>query len=143
MESRRIIRDMNCVSNKISRHLDNLLAKQDITHMQFATLSFIAHYTKNNKDVFQKNLEVYFDIRPSSVSSILSLMEEKQLLKRISVKNDARLRKILLTPKGEKKYNEVYAIVTSFEDRLYSLFSENEIKVFFDVLDRLYDYTEK
>ena len=81
MENRRIIRDMHCVSNKLSRQLDNLLSTQGITHMQFAILSFITRSTNDGKDVFQKNLEISFDIRPSSVSSILSLMEEKKLIK--------------------------------------------------------------
>ena len=52
MENRRIIRDMHCVSNKLSRQLDNLLSTQGITHMQFAILSFITRYTKDEKDVF-------------------------------------------------------------------------------------------
>ena len=140
MENRRIIRDMHCVSNKLSRQLDNLLSTQGITHMQFA---FITRYTKDEKDVFQKNLEASFDIRPSSVSSILSLMEEKKLIKRVSVKNDARLRKIILTTEGTKKYNDVHAKVIMFENKIKSLFSEDEIKVFFNVLDKLYDYTEE
>ena len=143
MENRRIIRDMHCVSNKLSRQLDNLLSTQGITHMQFAILSFITRYTKDGKDVFQKNLEVSFDIRPYSVSSILSLMEEKKLIKRVSVKNDARLRKIILTTEGTKKYNDVHAKVIMFENKIKSLFSEDEIKVFFNVLDKLYDYTEE
>lgn len=126
MENRRIIRDMHCVSNKLSRQLDNLLSTQGITHMQFAILSFITRYTKDGKDVFQKNLEVSFDIRPSSVSSILSL-----------------IRKIILTTEGTKKYNDVHAKVIMFENKIKSLFSEDEIKVFFNVLDKLYDYTEE
>ena len=129
MENRRIIRDMHCVSNKLSRQLDNL--------------SFITRSTNDGKDVFQKNLEISFDIRPSSVSSILSLMEEKKLIKRVSVKNDARLRKIILTKEGSKKYDDVHAKVVMFENKIKSLFSDDEIKVFFNVLDKLYDYTEE
>ena len=142
MENRRIIRDMHCVSNKLSRQLDNLLSTQGITHMQFAILSFITRSTNDGKDVFQKNLEISFDIRPS-VSSILSLMEEKKLIKRVSVKNDARLRKIILTKEGSKKYDDVHAKVIMFENKIKSLFSDDEIKVFFNVLDKLYDYTEE
>lgn len=111
--------------------------------MQFAILSFITRSTNDGKDVFQKNLEISFDIRPSSVSSILSLMEEKKLIKRVSVKNDARLRKIILTTEGNKKYNDVHAKVIMFENKIKSLFSDDEIKVFFNVLDKLYDYTEE
>ena len=129
MENRRIIRDMHCVSNKLSRQLDNLLSTQGITHMQFAILSFITRSTNDGKDVFQ--------------SSILSLMEEKKLIKRVSVKNDARLRKIILTKEGSKKYDDVHAKVVMFENKIKSLFSDDEIKVFFNVLDKLYDYTEE
>lgn len=125
MENRRIIRDMHCVSNKLSRQLDNLLSTQGITHMQFAILSFITRSTNDGKDVFQKNLEISFDIRPSSVSSILSLMEEKKLIKRVSVKNDARLRKIILTKEGSKKYDDVHAKVIMFENKIKSLFSDD------------------
>lgn len=102
MENRRIIRDMHCVSNKLSRQLDNLLSTQGITHMQFAILSFITRYTKDGKDVFQKNLEVSFDIRPSSVSSILSLMEEKKLIKEYPSKMMLALGKLYWLPKALK-----------------------------------------
>ena len=36
-----------------------------------------------------------------------------------------------------------YAKVIMFENKIKSLFSEDEIKVFFNVLDKLYDYTEE
>ena len=60
MENRRIIRDMHCVSNKLSRQLDNLLSTQGITHMHFAILSFITRYTKDEKDVFSEKFGKLF-----------------------------------------------------------------------------------
>ena len=71
------------------------------------------------------------------------LWKKKNLIKRVSVKNDARLRKIILTKEGSKKYDDVHAKVIMFENKIKSLFSDDEIKVFFNVLDKLYDYTEE
>lgn len=71
------------------------------------------------------------------------LWKKKKLIKRVSVKNDARLRKIILTKEGSKKYDDVHAKVVMFENKIKSLFSDDEIKVFFNVLDKLYDYTEE
>lgn len=143
MVTQRIIRNIHIVSNKLTRQLDNILSSQGITHMQFVVLKFILDHTKDGGEVFQKNLEYSFSIRPSSVSSILTLLEEKGFLKRVSVKNDARLRKILLTPQGEEKLKQVTAKVDAFEQELCSLFSTEERSLFFNILDILYNYPEE
>ena len=48
-----------------------------------------------------------------------------------------------MTKEGSKKYDDVHAKVIMFENKIKSLFSDDEIKVFFNVLDKLYDYTEE
>ena len=49
----------------------------------------------------------------------------------------------LYWPKKAVKYDDVHAKVVMFENKIKSLFSDDEIKVFFNVLDKLYDYTEE
>ena len=56
------------------------------------------------KDIFQKDLEKEFDLKRSSVSLLLNNMEKSDLIQRVPVAEDARLKKIILTEKAIKIY---------------------------------------
>ncbi|MET1995656.1 MarR family winged helix-turn-helix transcriptional regulator [Enterococcus faecium] len=58
--------------------------------------------TQGQRDIFQRDIETRFHIRPSSVSSVLRNMEKKDLILRESSSEDARLKRIRLTSEGEK-----------------------------------------
>ena len=45
------------------------------------------------KDIFQKDLEKEFDLKRSSVSLLLNNMEKSDLIQRVPVAEDARLKK--------------------------------------------------
>ena len=53
-----------------------------------------------DRDIYQKDIESEFAISRSTVTNILKLMEKKGYITRVSVKSDARLKKISLTDKG-------------------------------------------
>ena len=58
---------------------------------------------------FQKDIEQRFAVGRSTVTNLIQLMEKKGFVKRESVKQDARLKKVILTEKG-------IASQESFED---------------------------
>ena len=63
----------------------------------FAYLSFMVE-----EDVYQRDLEAFFRLRRSTVSSTLTTLEKKGLVYRVSVPHDARLKKIQLTERGQE-----------------------------------------
>ncbi len=132
---KKIGKNIHIVSNKIDRKMDMLMGQFDCTHSQFAVMFYILE--NNDRDVFQRDIEEEFDIRRSSVSAALSNLEEKGYIMRSSVSQDARLKKITVTPKGERLINESRKVINEFEIELTAALTDEEISVFFRVLDKL------
>ena len=57
-------------------------------------------YRNRDKEVFQRDIQEQFSIRRSTVTGILQLMEKNGLITRSSVEQDARLKKLELTPRA-------------------------------------------
>ena len=87
-------------SRLIKRILDNNSQKEYIDKVTGTHGWALGYFHRNrDKDIFQKDFEKEFDIRRSTASHILSLMEENGIITRESVPYDARLKKIVLTEK--------------------------------------------
>ena len=77
-------------------------------------IGYIAEHS--DRDVFQRDIEEDFSIRRSTVSNMISLMEQKGYIKRESVDYDARLKKLVLTPKALDIHRRVYDNIIVSED---------------------------
>ena len=69
-----------------------------MTISQLSTLSYLA--MREESDVYQRDIETFFHLRRSTVSSLLNTMERKGLIQREPVPHDARLKKLVLTDAG-------------------------------------------
>ena len=123
------------VSHMIKRCIDSLHYPYDINGKQSRLLGFIAHETAK-RDLYQKDIEEELQIRRSSVTSMLQNLEKTGMIERVSVKEDARLKKIVLTDLGHEVTQNTYHNIIAFENELDSLFDEDE-------KDRLYDYLNR
>ncbi len=87
-EIKHIGRKINILSHKIKRRIGKVSLEYGISSMQAKILGYIFHQAPK-RDIFQKTIEEEFDIRRSSVTSVLSLMEKNGLIERVSVCEDA------------------------------------------------------
>ena len=94
-------------------------------------------YTNQDKDVFQKDIEQYFSIGRSTVTNIIQLMERKGYIARESVEHDARLKKVVLTEKGIRNQEMLEDLVESLDTRLVDGITEEELSVFYSVIEKL------
>lgn len=129
-------KEVDILSNKIKRRLNNKLSKYGLTGIQFKIISFI-YFESKKRDVLQKDIEEEFYIRKSSVTSVIQLLEKNGHIKRISVCNDARCKKLILTEKGLQISLECYKDIMELEDYLAKLLSKDEIKIFTEILLKL------
>lgn len=72
---------------------------EHITGMQGWVIGYI-YENSQNRDIYQRDIESQFNIRRSTTTGILQLMEKNGLIFRQSVQSDARLKKIILTEKA-------------------------------------------
>lgn len=132
---------IHIVSNQIKRRFDGRLAQYGLTHSQHILLTYLAK--NKQRDIFQRDIEEEFDIRRSSVSSILTHLEKKGYVSRQSVDYDARLKKLTITPAGLDIVDKMYSVVVEFEKSVEKTLSEEEIASLFSTLDKLSEIANK
>lgn len=92
---------IHMLSHEMKRNqpIDKVI-KADLTIMQKHILKFILLETMH-KDLYQKDIEEEFQIRKSTVTGYVQLMEKNGYLTRESVKGDARKKRLVPTEKAE------------------------------------------
>lgn len=87
-----------CVMNQLHRLAIQQEPPPGFTISQLAAVGFL--FYQDGQEVYQRDLESFFKLRRSTVSSLLSTLEKKDILRRVPVPHDARLKKLVLTQKG-------------------------------------------
>ncbi|CEO34892.1 MarR family winged helix-turn-helix transcriptional regulator [Paraclostridium sordellii] len=131
--------DISKINHIISRKMDASVINaidDNLTISQAYVIDFISIEGKN-KEIFQKDLEREFDLKRSSVSLMLNNMEKSDLIERVPVIEDARLKKIVLTEKSKKIYEKISIAIDSIENRLSEDITQEEIEVFQIVLEKI------
>ena len=122
----------------IKRRIDRLAIEYDLTSVQFIAMDWIYHASKD-RDVYQRDLETALNVRRSTVSNVLGLLEKKNYVVRESVTADARLKKLLLTPAGIKVFKEFGDRLDIAEAEDFRIFSQEEKETLINLLERLSD----
>lgn len=93
--------ELRSVNNLIRRYFEFASHKREIdsvTGNNGWIIGYLADHSDRN--IFQKDIEEHFTITRSTASKVLTLMEQKGLIKRCAVEQDARLKRIVLTDKA-------------------------------------------
>ncbi|MEL6252217.1 MAG: MarR family transcriptional regulator [Bacteroidota bacterium] len=77
-------------------------------------------------------------MEPRSLTRMLAKLEERDYIYREPDKFDKRKVQIFLTPLGLQKKNRAKEVVIGFNKKLYNDFSEEDLDIFFHVLDSIH-----
>ncbi|MBR5223991.1 MAG: MarR family transcriptional regulator [Clostridia bacterium] len=125
------------LSNYIKRDIEKSSVSQKIDLPKGVNGWAIGYFYENReKQIFQRDFENRFSIRRSTASNILKTMEQNGFIKRVSVENDARLKRIILTDKAVKIHQDIMNDITNREERMRKGFSDNEIDAFLSMINR-------
>ena len=136
MKNKDIGQQLASLTHVITRNLQNELSSELMRISAANGYILVYLYENKQNDVFQRDLEEYFNITRSTASKVLSLMETKGLIRRGGVDGDARLKKLVITKEGEMMLEALSDSRKQMEDKLTDGFSEDE-------LDRLHDYLRR
>lgn len=144
MEKKRIGFELSHCSRLIRRYMDAQAVKSYLDEMT-GTHGWALRYFHQNcdRDIFQKDFEKKFDIRRSTASNILSLMEKNGLIMRQSVPYDARLKKIVLTQKAQDVHQQVEEAFCKMEEDIARDISDEELDAFFSILEKIKNNIER
>ena len=133
---------VHILSRQLKREMDFKLAKYGITGVQSAMIGFIYDESRK-KDVFAKDIEKNFDIRRASIAGMLQNMEKNGLIKRETVGNDARLRRIVLTTKALEIRKEVQKNIRKVEKQAIEGLTKEEVKKYVELTEKMSANLEK
>lgn len=136
--------DISKINHIISRKVDSAVINaidDNLTVSQAYVIDFISMEGKD-RDIFQKDLEKEFDLKRSSISLMLNNMEKSDLIQRVPVAEDARLKKIILTDKAIMLHKKISNAIDSVENKLCKDLTTDEIKIFYKILDKIRDNIE-
>jgi len=125
-------------SRIIRRYMDTNAVKSYVDEMTGTHGWALRYFYQNrDRDIFQRDFEKEFDIRRSTASNILSLMEKNGLILRQSVPHDARLKKITLTQKAVDIHRKVEQAFCKMEEDISRDINQTELDAFFETLGKI------
>lgn len=101
----------------------------------------LANYSE--RDIYQKDIEEELNIGSASISVLLKKLEGDEMIVRERVSHDDRLKKIRPTSAGIELKERVEQNIRSVENRLVSEISEEELNVFFRVIQKMIKNTSE
>ena len=138
MENIRIGLELRALSNTIRRYFEFSSYGTEIQRATGNNKWIIRFLAENEgQDIFQKDIENYFSVARSTVSKVLNLMEQKGMIQRLPVVQDARLKKIVLTEEAKKIQGLMREDSERMERILTKGFTEKELETLRDFLQRM------
>nr|DAP11048.1 MAG TPA: hypothetical protein [Caudoviricetes sp.] len=138
MEKMQIGLELRSLNNMIRRYFEFSSHKNEIETITGNNGWIIGYLADNaDKDIYQKDLEDHFTITRSTTSKVLSLMEQKGLIQRQAVAQDARLKKIVLTEKAWKIKEIMREDAVRMERILTNGFTKEELETLYSYLQRM------
>lgn len=130
--------EIKALSNLMRRKMWEQAGRPDcdeFTEMQGMLLGFLCR--NRDQEIFQKTLEEVFSIRRSTASRLLKNMEADGLIVRLPVSRDARLKRVVATPRAEALNEQAAARIRSFEELLLRGVSQAELDQFMATLEKI------
>ena len=110
-------------------------SNDDLTFVQSHTLRYLDEH--RDEDVFQKDFEIVLNVRRSTCTEILNVLERDGYIERNSVSNDKRLKKLVLTEKAQLLHKTISMNVERLEELLKKDISQGDLEIFFKVVDQM------
>ncbi len=96
-----------------------------------------------NEEIYQKDLERVLGLRRATVSGVLQTMEKYNLIERITDSQDTRTKKIILKKEAKMKFLQHKNELDNIEKIALKDISEDEIKVFCEIIKKMKNNIEK
>ena len=129
-------REVNKFLNRINRQINTVVSAYGITGPQAHIINFVYDRSQEST-VLQRDIEKEFEIRRSSTTNALHILEKKGLISRNGVDNDARLKQVLLTNEGVKIQKIVSKIIFDSDQALREYLTQQEFALLIKITSKL------
>lgn len=133
-DSRRLGPTLGWAAQMARCAMDARVSRYDVTPVQTHVLMYLHHH---GGQVPQRELTEFLRAKPSTVNGVLDRMEEKGLVRRSVIGEDARRRLITLTDKGREQQARFAESFLASEEAMVRGFSPEERETLLRLLDRI------
>jgi DNA-binding MarR family transcriptional regulator len=116
--------------------MNRALGKMGLTLTQFSLMAGLYWLSKKKQTVTQQQLADYANTDKMMTSKVLTVLEKKQIIKRINDPSDSRAKQLRITGKGTQTLREAYRIVEQVDALFFKTVVKDKV-VFDDLLMRL------
>jgi len=133
------------LNNQIRRLLErNAIAgnEADLTGMQYGIIGYLSEQDES-ADVYQRDIEVEFNIRRSTASGMLKLLEQTGYINRIYDTVDTRLKRVVPTEKAKELDKIAKESVLKLQAKLTQGIPPEEMEQFYKTLQKISDNAQE
>ena len=124
---------MNRVAGRLNRSLEDDLQKLGVTFQHWRVLAVLAR----GDGISIADLSAYAVVPHSTLSRLLTRLEDDHLVQRSDETPDGRTARVLITGRGRKLYARILPLAIDWRDEALVGFSAAEKHVMLDLLDRM------
>ena len=108
-----------------------------LTSVQAHVMGYLNMQHELGNTVYQKDIEQVFHIQRSTATGILKLLEQRGSIRRVSEEKDARLKRIEVTEKALQVKKRVDSTIEGVEKKLVSGLTEDKIKTYIELTEKM------
>lgn len=127
---------INRISNRLRRRSRRAQETIGITGAKGNILNYILLESEKH-NVYQKDIEKEFGLRPSTATEVLKNLEEEELIIRVQDEEDGRYKKIVFTDKAEKIRSALRGEIEQTEELLLKGITPEEQKIFMKITAKM------
>ncbi|HJB47227.1 MAG TPA: MarR family transcriptional regulator [Candidatus Mediterraneibacter surreyensis] len=127
---------INRISNRLRRRSKKSQETIGITGARGNILDYILLESEKH-NVYQKDIEKEFGLRPSTATEVLKNLEDEELIVRIPDEEDARFKKIVFTDKAEKIKSILRQEIERTEEILLRGITPEEKEIFLKITEKM------
>ena len=129
MDEKKLMEKFDGLNRKMRRYFDSYFANTPLTSIQGLTLHYI-FVESEHRNVYPRDLEKFLEIKASSVNSLINNLERNGYLRRESISEDARYKRLMLTDEACAVKEEIMQKVTAYMQSMFVGIAEEDLAVF-------------
>lgn len=129
VDEKKLMEKFDGLNRKMRRYFDGYFADTPLTSIQGLTLHYII-VESEHRNVYPKDLEKFLEIKASSVNSLINNLERNGYLRRESISEDGRYKRLVLTDKAFAIREEIMQKVTTYMKSMFGGIAEDDLAVF-------------
>lgn len=142
---RNVISEIKNLNNCMVKKLFTLGKKEDEKfHPRPLQVEIITYLIENkDKTIYQKDIEEKLKISKAAVSDVLNSMEARGIITKEADVCDARRKRIIISKKAIEIHDVMMKHLDSLNDSILDGISEDELNIFYKVIEKLKENMEK